>query len=99
MLTDAPPRKNRAEFLESDRIKTLDLTLNGDLPGIAQRLESAMQADKIRDVRSACADCLLRRAIRAASRHYSTGCRSHDWAYQSECGDQRVTLRLYGRKM
>ena len=59
MLTDAPPRKaNRAGFLESDRIRTLDLPLNADLQEIAQRLESAMKADKIRDVRSACADFL-----------------------------------------
>ena len=55
MLTDAQPRKaNRAGFLESDRIKTLDLPLNADLQGIAQRLESAMKADMIRDVRSTC---------------------------------------------
>lgn len=55
MFTDAPPRKaNRAGFLESDRIKTLNLPPNGDLPEIAQRLESAMKADNIRDVRSAC---------------------------------------------
>jgi hypothetical protein len=30
MLTDAPPRKaNRARFLESDQMKTLDLPKNG----------------------------------------------------------------------
>jgi hypothetical protein len=58
MLTDAPPRKYRAEFLESDRVKSLDLPPNGDLPDIAERLESAMKADKIRDVRSACAEFL-----------------------------------------
>jgi hypothetical protein len=52
MLTDAPPRTHRAEFSESDRIKTLDLPRNGALTEIAQRLESAMK-DKIRDVRSA----------------------------------------------
>ncbi len=53
MLTDAPPRKNRSGFLASDRIKTLDLPRNGELTEIAQRLESAMKADRIRDVRSA----------------------------------------------
>jgi hypothetical protein len=42
MFTDAPPRKYRAQFLESDRIKTLNLPPNGDLQGIAKRLESAM---------------------------------------------------------
>ncbi|MFZ1049977.1 MAG: hypothetical protein ACLPH5_10920 [Candidatus Sulfotelmatobacter sp.] len=59
MLTDAPPRKaNRAGFLESDRIKALDLPRNGHLQEIAQSLESAMEADNIRDVRSACAEFL-----------------------------------------
>src|ERR1022692_2947108 len=56
MLTDAPPRKYRAEFSESDRIKTLDLPRNGALTEIAQRLESAMKSDKIRDVQSACSE-------------------------------------------
>jgi hypothetical protein len=58
MLTDAPPRKNRARFLESDSIKTLDLPRNRTLTEIAQRLESAMKADKIPDVRSICTDFL-----------------------------------------
>jgi hypothetical protein len=59
MLTDAPPRKaNRAGFLESDRIKTLDLPSDGHLQEIAVRLESAMKSDKIRDVRSACTEFL-----------------------------------------
>ena len=58
MLTDAPPRKNRAQFSESDRIKTLDLARNGGLTDIAQRLDRAMKADKIRDVRSACTEFL-----------------------------------------
>src|SRR5262252_9265510 len=52
MLTDTPPRKNRAEYSESDGIKTLDLPSNGDLPGIAKRLECAMKSDKIRGARS-----------------------------------------------
>jgi hypothetical protein len=58
MLTDAPCRKSRSGFLESDRIKTLDLPPNGDLLKIAQRLESGMKSDKIRDVRIACTDFL-----------------------------------------
>jgi hypothetical protein len=57
MLTDAPARTHRAEFSESDRIKTLDLPRNGALTEIAQRLESAMK-DKIRDVRSASTEFL-----------------------------------------
>ena len=59
MFTDAPPRKaNRAGFIESDRIKTLDLPQNGVLTEIAQRLESAMKSDNIRVVRSACTEFL-----------------------------------------
>ena len=59
MLTDTPPRKtNRAGFLKSDRIKTLDLSWNTNMPEIAQRLESAMRSDKIRDVRSACTELM-----------------------------------------
>ncbi|SRR6266849_599681 len=59
MLTDSPPRKaNRAEFLESDRIKTLDLPHDGHLPRIAQSIESAMRAGATADVRRACAEFL-----------------------------------------
>jgi hypothetical protein len=58
MLTDSPPRKNRAEFLESDRVKSLDVPQNGMLLEIAKRLDSAMKSDRIADVRSACAEFL-----------------------------------------
>ena len=54
MLTDAPPRKNRSGFVESDRIITLDLPPNSDLQEIAYRLESTMKTENIRDVRTAC---------------------------------------------
>jgi hypothetical protein len=54
MLTDAPPRKNRSGFLESDRINTLDLPGTGILTEVAQRLETAMQSDRIPDVQRAC---------------------------------------------
>jgi hypothetical protein len=58
MLTDAPPRNNRAGFLESDHIKTLDLPQNGNLQAIAKRLESAMKMDNLPTVRTACAEFL-----------------------------------------
>jgi hypothetical protein len=45
------PARNREGFLESDRIKTLDLPHNGSSPGFAKRLESAMKADS-RDLSS-----------------------------------------------
>src|SRR5215831_5419586 len=56
MVTDVPTRKNRAEFLESDRLKSLDVPQNGTLLAIAKRLDSAMKSDRIADVRSACAE-------------------------------------------
>lgn len=66
MLTDAPPRKaNRAGFLESDRIRTLDLPQDGCLLAIAQSIESAMKAGTTADVRRPCAEFL-----RAASEFY-----------------------------
>jgi len=58
MLTDSSPRKNRAGFLESDRLKTLNLPHNGNLQAMAKRLESAMKADSLPDVRTACAQFL-----------------------------------------
>ena len=45
LLTDAPPRKaGRAGFLESDRIKRLDLPHDGRLPSITGFIELAMKA-------------------------------------------------------
>src|SRR6516162_5112286 len=58
MLTDAPPRKNRAEFLESDRVRSLDVPQDGCLPKIANSIEGAMKAGKTADVRNACAEFL-----------------------------------------
>jgi hypothetical protein len=59
MLTDAPPHNaDRSGFLESDRIKTLDLPKNGALLTIANSIESAMKAEKTADVRRVCADFL-----------------------------------------
>ncbi len=59
MLTDALPRNsNRAGFLESDRIRTLDLPQNGRLLTIAKSIESAMAAGSTADVRRACAEFL-----------------------------------------
>jgi len=47
MLTDAQPRKaNRSGFLESDRIRILDLPQDGRLPAIAKSIGSAMKSDK-----------------------------------------------------
>lgn len=59
ITTDTPPRdRNRAGFLVSDRIKTINLPQDGRLLTIAKSIESAMQAGKTADVRRACADFL-----------------------------------------
>jgi hypothetical protein len=58
MLTDNPPRARRAEFLESERIKTLDHPQDGRLLAIAKSIESAIQAGTSRDVRRACEEFL-----------------------------------------
>ena len=59
MLTDSPPRKaNCAGFLESDRIKTLDLPQDGCLLRCAKSIESAIKAGASVDARRACADFL-----------------------------------------
>jgi len=59
MITDAPPRTaNRAGFLESDRIKTLDLPENGQLLTISKSIESAMKSGTTVGVRSACTEFL-----------------------------------------
>ena len=56
---DAPPRNaNSAGFLESDRLRTLDLPQSGPLPAIAKSIESAMRAGKTADVRRACLEFL-----------------------------------------
>jgi len=66
MLTDASPRKaNREGFLESDRIRTLDLPQDGRLLTISQSIESAMKAGTTVDVRRNRAEFLL-----AASEFY-----------------------------
>jgi hypothetical protein len=59
MLTDSPPRKaNRAGFLESDRIRALDLPQDGCLLTRAKSIESAMMTGTSADVRRFCADFL-----------------------------------------
>ena len=59
MQADAPPHKaNRAQFLESDHMKTLDLPKNGSLPSITKSIESAMKGGKESDVQNTCTDFL-----------------------------------------
>lgn len=66
MLTEAPPRnRNLAGFRESDQRNTLDLPENDRLLAVAKAIESAMKAEQIAGVRSACADF-----VAAASQFY-----------------------------
>src|ERR1700730_11510735 len=58
MLTDSPPRKAGAGFLESDRIRILDLPQDGCLLRCAKSIESAMKAGTTVDARRACAEFL-----------------------------------------
>ena len=59
MLTDVPPRnKNRAGFLESDRIKRLDLPQDECLLPLAKSIELAMTDGTTAAVRRACANFL-----------------------------------------
>lgn len=59
VLTDAPPKKtNRAGFLESDRIKILDLPQDGRLPRITKSIQAAMKGGTTGDVRHACTEFL-----------------------------------------
>jgi hypothetical protein len=59
MITDAPPRMgNPAGFLESDRIKTLDLPQDGRLRVISQSIEAVMKSGTTADVRRTCAEFL-----------------------------------------
>jgi len=45
MLTDAPPRKkNRQFFLESGRLRSIDLPADGRLLRISHAIESAMES-------------------------------------------------------
>jgi hypothetical protein len=66
VLTDAPPRKaNRSGFLESDRIRTLDLPQDGRLLAIAKSIEYGMPAGTTANVHNACKEFLA-----AASEFY-----------------------------
>lgn len=59
MITDAPPRKsNLTGFRQSDQISTLALPHDGSLPEIAQSIETAMNSERIANLRSACAEFL-----------------------------------------
>jgi hypothetical protein len=67
MLTDAPLRNsNRAGFIESEGIRTLDLPQDGCLLAIAKSIESAMNGGQSAAVRRACAEFLA-----ASSRFYN----------------------------
>jgi hypothetical protein len=65
MYTDHPPQdKDRADYLESDRINTLDLPQDARLlPEIAKHIEAAMQTGNTTEVRVACGEFLSHASI------------------------------------
>ena len=93
MLTDAPPRKsNCAGFLESDRIRTLDLPQDSCLPSITKSIESAMKAGQNAGVRRACAEFLD-----AISRFYTVpACGIHVLAARPLRVREHWTSELFG---
>jgi len=58
MLTDPVPRKNRPEYLKSDQIKILDLPTDRSLQEVTVKLESAMKAGRMQEVRRYCEEFL-----------------------------------------
>jgi len=79
MLTDVPPRNaNRDGFLESDRIRTLDLPQDGRLLPLAKSIEWAMTDGTTAAVRRACANFLA-----ATSEFYSV----------PQCGIRAIAAR------
>lgn len=93
MMTDAPPRKaNRASFLESDRLRTLDLPHDGRLPSIAKSIESVMKCEASGDVRRLCAHFLS-----AASEFYQVpNCAIRVLAARPLRVRERGTFELFG---
>ena len=93
MFTDAPPRKaNRAGFLESDRMGTLDLPQDGRLTSIAKSMESAMKNGASAEVRRLCAQFLS-----AASEFYQVpNCTIRVLAARPRRVRERGTIELFG---
>jgi hypothetical protein len=93
MITDSPPRtRNRAEYVKSERIKTLDLPSPSVLPETAKRLESAMKAGVAAEVRKACAEFLD-----AASEFYEVpNCGIRVLAARPLRTRERGTFELFG---
>ena len=93
MLTDVPPRKaNRAGFLESDRIRTLDLPGDGRLPSISTSIELAMKSEATEEVRRLCTHFLS-----AASELYKVpSCTVRVLAARPLRVRERGTFELFG---
>src|SRR2546427_3472188 len=78
MLTDAPPRKtSSARFLQSDRMRTLDLPQDRTLLATAKSIESGMRAGSSADVRRPCAEFLDFASAFTKSRAAVFGCLQH----------------------
>ena len=58
MLTEAPRKKNRALFIQSDETKTIEVPQDARLPEVAVRINSAMMGGSMPAVHHACAEFL-----------------------------------------
>jgi hypothetical protein len=65
MMTDAPSRRAAGQFLESDRMASLEVPEDGTLPAFAKMIEAAIKDERRGDLRIASADFL-----RACSEFY-----------------------------
>ena len=75
MLTDAAPKgSNRAGFLESDRIRNLELPPGGNLTTIASSIASAIVDGTTASVRRACAHFLAELAGSTRFPHVAFEC-------------------------
>src|ERR1039458_10619161 len=70
MLTDRPPSTAaiRARFLESDRLRTLEVPEDDRLQALAKSIASAMQGGTPASVRQACAEFLSVASDRKSTR-------------------------------
>lgn len=93
MITDAPPqKKNRAAFIESDRMKMLDVPAHGALRALSQAIELAMKSANSADVRRVCAEFL-----RAAADFYKVpGCDIRVLAARPLRVRRNCTTELFG---
>lgn len=93
MLTDTPPtRRNRDQFLASDRTVLLELPSDGELPKCAKLIEAAMKSGVSREVSRSCSMFLS-----VASHFYKVpNCKIRVLAARPLRVRERSTVELFG---